>query len=239
LHGRASILLLSAGRTSIPFPAAAPTSVALPTPAPNPGPRDPSRDNAFLAHVERVFAARPPAQQTGKPKSAVAVRPARPAAAASEAGWRLWCEGCGWAVECLAGDRGRFARRGCLKCGGPLTAGPATPAPKAPPRDEPRRRVRRRPRGGTWVEVRRGTSGDRRNLAVALVDVCEDGVGVWLTESIRPGEEVEVLLAASPKRRARLSAEVRWCAPGLDSSYRAGLRLRTPLTERAVAELGL
>jgi hypothetical protein len=98
---------------------------------------------------------------------------------------------------------------------------------------------RRRPGRGTGVEVRRGPAESSPNLAVALADVCAEGVGVWLAEPVRPGEEVRVLVATPANRGVVLTAEVRWCAPGPDATYRAGLRLRALLTDGAVAELSI
>jgi PilZ domain len=195
-------------------------------------------DDAFLAHVDRVFSPRP-AQRFG----AVA-RPARPAVADPPAyparrpqtPVALRCR-CGWRVECLPPDADRFVRRGCLLCGGALGAGPAPSDPAAP--GDGRRRPRRRPRGGARVEVRRADEGGGRDLALALADVCSEGLGVWLKAALRPGEPVVVTLATSPTRGAVLTAEVRWCAPAKDWTYRAGLRLCRPLADAALAEVAL
>jgi hypothetical protein len=135
-------------------------------------------------------------------------------------------------VDCLPADADQFRRRGCLLCNGPLAEGAAGLG--GPTR---RRHVRRAPRGGTRVEVRPAGPDRGPNLAVALADVCEEGIGVWLTAPLGAGAEVEVVLAAATRRRAVVAAEVRWCASGADGGWRAGLRLRRPLTGRAVAEL--
>src|SRR4051812_38799192 len=84
------------------------------------------------------------------------------------------CGRCGWTVEWLAEDRERFQRDGCPVCGGGL-AGRIAACP-----GDPRRRVRRRARSGAWVEVRRAAPPRPDDLAVALVDVSADGLGVWL-----------------------------------------------------------
>jgi hypothetical protein len=75
-------------------------------------------------------------------------------------------------------------------------------------------------------------------LAVALVDVSPEGLGVWLAGPVAAGEEVQVTVGVG-LRRVTVLAEVRWCAPGPDAAYRAGLRLRRPLTDRALAELAV
>ena len=97
----------------------------------------------------------------------------------------------------------------------------------------------RRARGGARVEVRRADGGPGPDLALALADVCAEGVGVWLTAPVRPGEPVVVTLATSPVRGAVVAAEVRWCARAKDWTYRAGLRLCRPLGAEALAEVAL
>jgi hypothetical protein len=97
---------------------------------------------------------------------------------------------------------------------------------------------RRRPRGAAWVEVRVDPNGP--DLAVALADVSSEGIGVWLTDPVRPGAEVEVSLVR-PKGGApvRIPAEVRWCAQGADWTYRTGLRLLRPLDAGDLRDLSL
>jgi hypothetical protein len=87
------------------------------------------------------------------------------------------------------------------------------------------------------VEVRRAGAGPGRDLALALADISPEGIGVWLTAQVRPGEEVEVILSCPPGPLVRGPAEVRWCAAGGDWTYRAGLRLRRPLTARDLIDL--
>jgi PilZ domain len=147
------------------------------------------------------------------------------------AGHWLRCE-CGWTVECLGADRERFVRCGCPLCGAILAAGPAGPNSA-----DARRWPRRPPRAGARVAVWTGPPGGRQDRAVALADVCTGGAGVLLASPVRVGELVGVLLTAPPAPPTELAAEVRWCAPGLGGTYRAGLSLLRPLTDRAVDEL--
>jgi hypothetical protein len=96
---------------------------------------------------------------------------------------------------------------------------------------------RRRPRGAAWLEVRSGQGPD---LAIALADLCEDGLGVRLTVPVRAGDDVEVVIfRAAGGPPARISAVVRWCAPAADGTYRAGLRLGRSLAPDEIAELAL
>ena len=150
----------------------------------------------------------------------------------------LRCADCGWAVECLPADAERFARAGCLVCGGGLEPRPNAPSGKRLKLGDQRGDSRRKPRGAAWVEVRLDVMGP--DLAVALADVSAEGLGVWLTEPVRPGEEVEVSLVR-PEGGApmRVPAEVRWCAQGADWTYRTGLRLLRPLDESDLADLSL
>lgn len=150
----------------------------------------------------------------------------------------LRCADCGWAVECLPADAERFARAGCLVCGGGLEPRPDGPAAKRLKLGDQRDGDRRKPRGAAWVEVRADAMGP--DLAVALADVSAEGLGVWLTDPVRPGEEVEVsLVRPEGGPPVRVPAEVRWCAQGADWTYRTGVRLLRPLDEGDLADLSL
>ena len=59
-----------------------------------------------------------------------------------------------------------------------------------------RRRVTRR----VDVTLRSGTLGLTPNLAIGLVDVSEEGMGVRLTGSVTPGAEVELVLSFQSSR---------------------------------------
>jgi PilZ domain len=212
-----------------------------------PSPAERTQADALLAHVARVLApARPSPGGLARTDWVVArlgrgAAPSAPAPAkASPAGGRrLACAGCGWRVDCLAADAGRFAAAGCPRCGRalgelPLPARPAVRRPK-----EKRRRSRRAPTGSVRVEVRRAFGGGGPDLAVALVDVCGEGLGVWLTEALFPGEALTVVITRPGGRPIAAEAVVRWCAPGGGVTHRAGLRLRRNLTRAQLAELSL
>jgi PilZ domain-containing protein len=150
----------------------------------------------------------------------------------------LRCGECGWAVECVPADAPRFTRAGCLVCGGSVEPRPGGPGGPRLRHGDQRGDDRRRPRGAAWVEVRVDPTGP--DLAVALADVSAEGIGVWLTDPVRPGAEVEVSLVR-PKggKPVRVPAEVRWCAQGADWTYRTGLRLLRPLDEGDLGDLSL
>jgi hypothetical protein len=214
---------------------------------------DDSGADSLVAHVERVIGAAPP-RPFPQPEIP---RPDRPAARVSaiatptpddhgtvpDVRHLLRCGSCGWALECLAADADRFARAGCLLCGCPVTPQLAEADPPAPAMAPPeaawnkRRGPRHRPRGAAGVEVWRDAPGIGRNLAVALADVCQEGIGVYLTAAVRPGDTVEVVLTRRGATPVRVPAEVRWCAQGGDWMYRAGLRLRRPLAYQDLADL--
>jgi hypothetical protein len=209
--------------------------------------------DTLVAHVERVLAADP---ERPRPQPAPA-RPEPPVVRVShvatptpddhgtltDARYLLRCAGCGWAIECLAADAERFAKAGCLLCGHPVIpqlADVDPPAAAAASTDaawNKRRGPRHRPRGAAGVEVWRDPPGIGRNLAIALADVCQEGIGVYLTAAVRPGDSVEVVLTRRGGEAFRVPAEVRWCAQGTDWTYRAGLRLRRPLAYQDLAEL--
>jgi len=208
--------------------------------------------DTLVAHVERVLAADPerprpqPAPARAEPPAVRVSHVATPTpdeqGTLTDARYLLRCGACAWGIECLAADADRFAKAGCLMCGGPVIPqlADADPTAEAAPADaswNKRRGPRHRPRGATGVEVWRDSPGIGRNLATALADVCQEGIGVYLTAAVRPGDRVEVVLTRRGGPPVRVPAEVRWCAQGGDWTYRAGLRLRRPLAHEDVADL--
>jgi hypothetical protein len=90
-----------------------------------------------------------------------------------------------------------------------------------------------------WVAVWRAGDPDRADLALALADVCGEGLGVWLKAPVRAGEALTVAVTRRRGRPVTVEAEVRWCAADGGVTYRAGLRLRRDLTRAELAELTL
>jgi PilZ domain len=147
----------------------------------------------------------------------------------------LRCSGCGRDIECPAGDVARYKRDGCPACGATVVA--AAPAGGKPARDK--RLVRRRSvRGGVRAEVRRGTTGLGKDLAVGPADLSEDGIGVRLRAAVALMEECEVvLIRAGAGKPIKVRAEVRWCTPAGDWTFRAGLRFRQRLCRNDLLDL--
>jgi hypothetical protein len=208
--------------------------------------------DTLVAHVERVLGTDPPWPRNQPDPARAEPPPVRVSAVSTptpddsgtltDARYLLRCGGCGWAIECLAADAERFAKAGCLMCGAPVIpqladAEPAVATASAEAPWNKRRGPRHRPRGATGVEVWRDAPGIGRNLAIALADVCSEGIGVYLTAAVRPGDAVEVVLTRRGGSPLRVPAEVRWCAEGADWTYRAGLRLRRPLGYQDLADL--
>ena len=147
----------------------------------------------------------------------------------------LGCSGCGWDIECPAADAMRYTRTGCPACGAPVVA--AAPGPEAPGRNK--RLVRRRTvRGGVRAEVRRGMTGLGKDLAAGLADLSEDGLGVVVKTRLDPKEECEVvLIRAAGGKPLKVHAEVRWCRPAGDGTFRVGLRFRQRLARTDLLDL--
>jgi hypothetical protein len=95
-----------------------------------------------------------------------------------------------------------------------------------------RRRALRRPvRSGTAAGCRAGTLGLGPDLALAVLEVSEDGARLTVTAALAAGEEVEVsLLPPGLSRPLVRFADVIWCAPAGGSSFWVGVRFREPLT---------
>ena len=86
--------------------------------------------------------------------------------------------------------------------------------------------------------VRSGTLGLGPDIACGLVDVAEDGLGVRLKQAVPAGQEVTIELSApGVSKPQRFLAEVRWCQPGDDGTFRAGVRLRRRLPYAVLTDL--
>jgi hypothetical protein len=111
-----------------------------------------------------------------------------------------------------------------------LSAKPAPPPKKVASDSDKRRTRRRKASQGSLVEIRRTSRGLGPNRAVALLDVCEEGIGVCLTVPFQPGEKVAVVLVVpGGSRTIKSGGEVRWCAAAGDGTYRAGVQLNRSL----------
>ena len=104
------------------------------------------------------------------------------------------------------------------------------------PADESRRIVRRRPlKHGVDVCVRKGTLGLGPNLAVAGIEISDDGLQIRVKTELKPGDEVEVCL--TPVGRSKptpFNANVRWCQPDASDpsgrTFVVGVQFRHRLT---------
>jgi hypothetical protein len=102
-----------------------------------------------------------------------------------------------------------------------------------------RRLTRRRPtRGGARVEVRRGDLGLGPDLAVGLMDVSEDGVGLRTKVEVQVDDRVTVGLGRPGGGKLLVGqGVVRWCRPEPDGRFRVGLALRRRLTHADLMDL--
>ena len=88
------------------------------------------------------------------------------------------------------------------------------------------------------VALRRGPTALGPNLAIALIDVSRDGLGVHLAVSLDFGDEVRIELA-SPEvgKPLELVGAVRWCMAVGDGTFRAGVHLRGQLADSDLTSL--
>jgi hypothetical protein len=78
---------------------------------------------------------------------------------------------------------------------------------------------RRPPRGTVAIEVRKGSLGLGRDLAVLALDISEGGVRVIISGEIERGSEVEVRISAfGLQKQLKSLGVVRWVMP-LDDDY--------------------
>jgi PilZ domain len=77
-----------------------------------------------------------------------------------------------------------------------------------------------------------------QNLAIALVDVSEDGLGLRLKAALGFGEEITIELnLPGVGKPLKLVADVRWCTALGDGSFHVGVKLRRRLMHGEVSNL--
>lgn len=88
------------------------------------------------------------------------------------------------------------------------------------------------------VAVRIGRLGAGADIGCELVDVAEDGLGLRLKQSVPVGRELSIqILLPGTSKPLRLVAEVRWCEPAGDNTFRAGVWLQWRLPYLTVLSL--
>jgi hypothetical protein len=109
-----------------------------------------------------------------------------------------------------------------------------------PQPSQPNHRIsRRRPvTRRVGVILRKGALGLGPNLALNLIDVSEDGLGVRIKSALAAGDEVEVELSPPGVRKPyKRVGEVRWCRKADDETFLIGVRLQKRLTFTELNEL--
>lgn len=107
-----------------------------------------------------------------------------------------------------------------------------------PPPPERRSARRRAPRTGVSITFRPGSLGLGPDLALALVDLHEDGLCMRLKSAVNVGIEAEVTLSPSGRRKpTKLDAAVRWCREAGDGTFLVGLSLRKRMLHKDLSEL--
>lgn len=86
--------------------------------------------------------------------------------------------------------------------------------------------------------VTKGRLGVGANIGCELVDISEDGLGLRLKESVPVGRELTIeLLLPGAYKPLRLVAEVRWCQPDGNGTFRAGVWFQWRLPHLTVMNL--
>src|SRR5262249_34462889 len=107
-----------------------------------------------------------------------------------------------------------------------------------PPPPERRSARRRAPRSGVSITFRPRSLGLGPDLALALVDLHEDGLCMRLKSAVNVGIEAEVTLSPSGRRKpTKLDAAVRWCREAGDGTFLVGLSLRKRMLHKDLSEL--
>ena len=113
------------------------------------------------------------------------------------------------------------------------------PVPPSPRRQNRRASYRRLVRRGVRVTCQRGDLGLGPDLALALLDLSENGARLAVKEPLQPGEEVELNLEGIWHRQPlRRLANVSWCAPKGDGRLEIGVRFQKGLPYAELSQLG-
>lgn len=95
------------------------------------------------------------------------------------------------------------------------------------PNSPDHRRLRRKPaKRGTGVSCRKGTLGLGKDLAVAVLDVSEEGARLLVKEEVAVGVEVEItLIGVGVNKRVVRVGVVVWCKPE-STNFSIGVKFR-------------
>jgi hypothetical protein len=97
---------------------------------------------------------------------------------------------------------------------------------------------RRIPRHSIKLQCRRGASGLGANLAAQFLDVSERGVQLLVTDLLKTGDEIEIVLEGYGFRGAiRRIGEVRWVCPLESGGCRIGVRFNKYINFRELQNL--
>jgi hypothetical protein len=111
-------------------------------------------------------------------------------------------------------------------------------AEAAPPNIDKRIGHRRLALNGAQLEFRRGSLGLGADLAVALIDVSDDGFCVHLKEPVAPGDEAEVAVGRPlGGKLIKRIARVAWCRPAWGKGFLVEVVLSRRLNLAQVKEL--
>jgi hypothetical protein len=88
-----------------------------------------------------------------------------------------------------------------------------------------RRGQRRKPKHATQTQCFKGALGLGPNVALAALDVSEQGARLVLKEPLEPGQQAQIHLSGLGYRRPlKVLATVVWVVPAADGTYCVGLR---------------
>ena len=100
--------------------------------------------------------------------------------------------------------------------------------------------IRKRARKSIRLQCRRGATGLGANVASGYLDISESGAQLVINDSVKPGDELEVILESYGMRGAlRRLSDVRWAIPVDGGGWRIGVRFQKRLTFREVQNLSM
>lgn len=97
-----------------------------------------------------------------------------------------------------------------------------------PARRNQRRCRRQAPRGSTRVCAYRNPLGLGPNIALAILDVSEEGIRLLMQE-LPAGKEFEINLEGVARKAVKVLAEIAWSVPTADGKFVVGARFQKSL----------
>lgn len=106
------------------------------------------------------------------------------------------------------------------------------------PKHDDRRRGRRKyGKRKTVIACRKGLNGLGADLAISMIDLCDEGVSLVVKEWINPKTDVEVTFSGLGMNKPLVTTGlVKWCNP-MEKGFHIGVQLHEPISYSDIGHL--